>query len=189
MKRSIGAHPFIFPNPVLLVGSYDENGVPNLMTVAWGGICCSVPPSIAISPARRTLTCRNINARGAFTVCIPSESQVRQADYVGIYSGRNENKFEALGLTEVRSEAVAAPFAAEFPVVLECRVSQSIAIGEHTMQFIGEILDIKAEEGILGDDGLPDIRKVKPFAYDQVSKQYFTLGTFLAKAFSIGRKR
>lgn len=188
MKRSIGAHPFIFPNPVLLVGSYDENQVPNLMTVAWGGICCSVPPSIAVSPAKRTHTCRNITLQGAFTVCIPSENQVREADYVGIYSGRNENKFESLGLTAVKSEVVNAPFAEEFSMVLECRVSQSIEIGEHTMQFIGEILDIKAEENILGDDGLPDIVKAKPFVYDQVSKKYYALGEFLARAFTIGRK-
>ena len=188
MKKSIGTHPFIFPNPVLLIGSYDENQVPNLMTVAWGGICCSVPPSIAISPAKRTLTSRNIKKHGAFTVCIPSEDQVREADYVGIYSGRDENKFEALELTEVRSDLVTAPFAAEFGMVLECRVSQTIEIGEYTMQFIGEILDIKAEEGILGDDGLPDIKKANPFVYDQVGKKYYSLGDFLVKAFEVGRK-
>jgi len=136
------------------------------------GICCSVSPSIAISPAKRAHTCRNIKVQGAFTVCIPSENQVRETDYIGIYTGRNENKLEALGLTAVRSEVVNDPFAAEFPMVLECRVSQSIEIGEHTMHFIGQILDIKAEGSILGDDGLPDIMKAKPFVYDQVGKKY-----------------
>lgn len=189
MKRSIGAHPFIFPNPVLVIGSYDGNQVPNLMTVAWGGICCSVPPCIAISPAKRSHTCRNITAQGAFTVCIPAETQAREADYVGIYSGRNENKFEALGLTAVKSEVVNAPFAAEFPMILECRVLQGVEIGEHTMHFIGEIMDIKAEESILDADGRPDIEKAKPFVYDQVSKSYYTLGRFLAKAFAIGLKK
>lgn len=189
MKRSIGAHPYIFPNPVLLVGSYSEDEVPNLMTVAWGGICCSVPPSIAVSPARRTQTCRNIMIQGAFTVCIPSESQVREVDYAGSYSGKKENKFEALGLTAVRSAVVNAPFAAEFPMVLECRVSQSIEIGEHAVNFIGEILDIKAEESILGDDGQPDITKVKPLVYDEVGREYYALGRYLAKAFSVGLRK
>jgi flavin reductase (DIM6/NTAB) family NADH-FMN oxidoreductase RutF len=189
MKISIGPKPFIQPNPVLVIGSYDQRGVPNMMAVAWGGICCSVPPCVTISPAKRTHTYANIITTQAFTVNIPSTSFVKEADYVGIYSGKKENKFEALGLTPVRSEAVNAPYVAEFPFILECKVIRSFEIGEYTQQFIGEIVDIKAEEEILGEDGFPDIMKVQPFVYDEVGRNYYVVGDLLAKAFSVGKKK
>lgn len=189
MKVSIGPKPFIQPNPVLVIGSYDQNGTPNIMTVAWGGICCSVPPCVAISPARSARTCENIMASQAFTVNIPSTSFVEETDYVGIYSGKKENKFESLGLTPVKSQAVNAPYIAEFPFILECKVIHSYEIGLNTQQFIGEIVDIKAEEEILGENRLPDIRKVQPFVYDEVGQDYYKTGELLAKAFSIGKKK
>ena len=189
MKTSIGPHPIIQPNPVLVVGSYDKDYVPNLMTVAWGSICCSVPPCVAISPAHRTKTYENITLKQAFTVSVPTESLVREADYVGIYKGKRENKLESLNLTPIHSEIVDAPYADEFPLVLECKVIQSHQIGEHIQQFIGEIVDIKADPNILGDDNLPDIAKVQPIVYDDVGRNYFKTGDWLAKAFSIGRKK
>ncbi len=188
MKVSIGPKPFIQPNPVLVVGSYDQNGTPNIMTVAWGGICCSVPPCVVISPAKRAHTCENIMASQAFTVNIPSTSLVKETDYVGIYSGKKENKFESLGLTPVRSQAVNAPYVAEFPLILECKVIHSVEIGLYTHQFIGEIVDTKVEEEVLGEDGLPDIRRVRPFVYDEVGRNYYQIGELIAKAFSIGKK-
>jgi flavin reductase (DIM6/NTAB) family NADH-FMN oxidoreductase RutF len=188
MKKSIGPKPFLQPNPALVIGSYDGNGSPNLMTIAWGGICCSVPPCVSISPAKRTLTYENIMTTRAFTVNVPSAKLVKAIDYVGIYSGRKENKFKSLGLTEVRSDLVNAPYIAEFPFVLECKVIHSIEIGQYTMQFIGEILDIKADENILNPDQAPDIMKVEPVIYDEVGRNYYGLGQLLAKAFSVGKK-
>lgn len=188
MKKSLGAHPIIQPNVVLVVGSYDDTDQPNLMTVAWGGICCSVPPCIAITPAIRTKTYENIMHTGAFTVNIPAVSHVRVADYVGIYKGKKENKFEALKLTAIKSDLVNAPYVGEFPLVLECKVIESIKLGEHAQQFIGEILDVKADEEVLNNDGLPDIAKVRPIVYDDVGQNYFSVGPHLAKAFSIGKK-
>ena len=189
MKVSIGPKPFIQPNPVLVVGSYDRSGEPNIMTVAWGGMCCSVPPCITISPAKKSRTCENIMVSQAFTISIPSTNFVKEVDYVGIYSGRNENKFKSLGLTPVRSEKVNAPYVNEFPFILECKVIYSHEIGVDTQQFIGEIIDIKAEEEILGGDGLPDIRKVQPFVYDEVGGNYYKIGDLVAKAFLIGKKK
>ena len=124
----------------------------------------------------------------AFTVNIPSASWVKAADYVGIYSGRKENKFKSLGLTPVRSQVVNAPYVAEFPFILECSVIHELEIGEHTRQFIGEIMDIKADEKVLSEDGLPDIIKVQPIVYDEVGRNYYIVGKLLAKAFSIGKK-
>jgi len=124
----------------------------------------------------------------AFTVNIPAVSHVRETDYAGIYSGKKENKFESLGLTPVKSELVNAPYVEEFPFILECKVTHSIEIGSYTRQFIGEILDIKAEEDVLGEKKLPDIGKVQPFVYDEVDQNYYAVGELIAKAFSLGKK-
>lgn len=187
MKKSIGPKTLIQPHPVLVVGSYDRDGAPNIMTAAWGGICCSSPPCVAVSLRKATYTYGNIVASQAFTVNIPSADRVKEADYAGIYSGKTENKFESLGLTPVKSELVNAPYVREFPFALECQVLHTFEIGLHT-QFIGEIKDIKADEEMLGENGLPDYRKVKPILYDSSSSSYIAYGDRVAKAFTIGRK-
>jgi flavin reductase (DIM6/NTAB) family NADH-FMN oxidoreductase RutF len=188
MKKSLGPRALIQPNPVLIVGSYDQNDQPNIMAVAWGGICCSKPPCAAISLRQATHTYGNIQHNRAFTINIPSTSFVKEADYVGIYSGKNENKFENLGLTPVKSEVVNAPYVNEFPVVLECEVLKVVEIGLHT-QFIGEIKDIKADENILAENGWPDIAKLKPFIYNAAASEYYALGGLLGQAYTVGRKK
>src|SRR6185369_17367607 len=104
MKKSVGAKTLLFPTPVLMVGTYDREGKPNLMNAAWGGICCSQPPCIAVSLRKATYSYAAIVERKAFTIGIPSEARMREADYVGIASGRDVNKFAETGLTAVRSE-------------------------------------------------------------------------------------
>jgi len=188
MKKSIGPQTIIQPNPVLIIGSYDQNGQANMMAVAWGGICCSKPPCAAISLRQATHTYGNIQHHKAYTINIPSTSFVKEADYVGIYSGKNENKFKTLGLTPVKSDVVNAPYVKEFPVALECEVLKIVEIGLHT-QFIGEIKDIKADESILAENGLPDIAKVQPFIYNSAGSDYYALGEFLGKAYSVGRRK
>ena len=122
MKTSLGPQTIVYPHPVFIVGSYDSEGKANLMNAAWGGICCSRPPCVAVSMRAATYTHGCIMDRGAFTINIPHEGQVWEADYVGIYSGRKEDKLAATGLTAVRSELVDAPYVQEFPVVLECKL-------------------------------------------------------------------
>ncbi len=187
MKQSIGAKTIVFPTPVLIIGSYDEGGRPNLMTVAWGGICSSQPPSITISirPARQTY--RNIMKSQAFTVNIPSTDQVKAADTLGIYSGAQEDKFALTGLTPVKSEWVNAPYVEEFPLALECKVTHTLEIGVHT-QFIGEILNAIADQRVLDKDGNVDIAKVQPFCFSPSDGGYYRIGEFIGQAFSIGRK-
>ena len=187
MKKSLGARTIIYPAPVLVVGTYDDEGKPNAMTASWAGICCSRPPALAVSLREATHTYGNILHRKAFTASIPSEAQVNQADYFGIASGKREDKFAAAGLTPVRSEVVNAPYVEEFSFVLECRLLHTVEIGSHT-QFIGEIMDIKAEETVLGEEGLPDIKELRPFLYVPESRSYYGIGEYLGKAFSLGKE-
>jgi len=187
MKRSVGAKTFLYPTPVLVIGTYDEEGRPNIMTCAWGGICCSTPPCLAVSLRKATFTYGNLVARKAFTVSLPSEAAIQAADYVGIVSGREEDKFDAMGLTPVRSALVDAPYVAEFPLALECRLLHTIEIGLHT-QFIGEILDVKAEEAVLDGEGTPDVEKIRPILFAPGTRAYNAVGAFLGTAFAVGRK-
>ncbi|MDX1814874.1 MAG: flavin reductase family protein [Thermodesulfobacteriota bacterium] len=186
MKKSFGAKTLVFPAPVWVVGSYDKQGKPNVMAAAWGGICCSKPPCVAVSLRKATYSYGNIVERKAFTVNVPSEGHAREADYIGTASGRNADKFATTGLTPVKSDLVDAPYVGEFPLVLECRLLRAVEIGLHT-QFIGEILDVKADESVLGEEGLPDIEKVKPIVYSPEAGKYHGIGNSLGKAYSIGK--
>lgn len=188
MKKSIGANTIAYPTPVFIVGTYDKQGKPNAMNAAWGGICCSQPPCITVSLREATYSYGNIMHRKAFTVSIPSEQYIKEADYFGIVSGRNEDKFKATGLTPVKSDLVDAPYIKEFPFVLECSLLKSIPIGLHTA-FIGEVKDIKVDDTMLKKDGTPDIEKLNPMLFDPGARTYHAIGKFLGQAFSIGRKK
>jgi flavin reductase (DIM6/NTAB) family NADH-FMN oxidoreductase RutF len=186
MKISFGAKPLVFPTPVWIVGSYDEEGKPNVMAAAWGGICCSRPPCIAVSLRKATYSYGNIVSRKAFTVGVPSEEHVREADYIGIVSGRDTDKFASARLTPVRSALVDAPYVGEFPLVLECRLLHAIELGLHT-QFVGEILDVKAEESARDANGHLDIEKVRPILFEPEVRTYHGVGRLLGNAYSIGK--
>ena len=186
MKKSLGAKTILYPTPVLAVCTYDAEGKPNVMTAAWGGICCSVPPCVAVSLRKATYSHGNILHRQAFTVCVPSKKFARQADYFGIASGRTEDKFAAAGLTPARSELADAPYVQEFPLVLECRLAHVFELGLHT-QFVGEILDVKADEEMLDAAGKPDIEKLRPMLFAPECREYYGFGQSLGQAFSIGK--
>jgi len=186
MKQSIGAQHTVFPTPVFVVGTYDSEGKPNVMTAAWGGICCSVPPCVAVSLREATYTYRNIVERKAFTISIPSERYVKEADFFGIVSGKDVDKFSAAGLKPAKSDVVDAPYVNEFPVVLECQLLRSVEMGLHT-QFIGEIKDIKADEDLIKDDE-PLIEKIAPLIFALDNRSYYGVGKYVAKAFSIGQE-
>lgn len=186
MKQSLGAKTLATPTPVWLVGTYDAGGKPNIMTAAWGGICCSQPPCITVSLRRATHSYAAIEARRAFTVSIPSELQATEADYVGIVSGRDTDKFSACNWTPVASELVDAPYVDEAPLVVECRLLHTLELGLHT-QFVGEIVDVKADQAVLDAKGYPDITKVKPMIWDTAHRGYYGIGAFLGKAWEIGK--
>ena len=186
MKKSMGAKTIIYPTPVLIIGTYDQNEKPNMMTVAWGGICCSKPPCVAISLRKATYTYHSIVEKEAFTVNIPPENYVKESDYVGFVSGKDEDKFAATGLTPVKSDIVDAPYVEEFPLILECKLLHTTEIGLHT-QFIGEILDTKVDEEVLTSNTIVDIEKIKPIIFAPDNRSYYGVGQHLGKAFSIGK--
>jgi flavin reductase (DIM6/NTAB) family NADH-FMN oxidoreductase RutF len=186
MKKSLGPRTLVFPTPVWVVGTYDKNGKPNAMTAAWGGICCSKPPCLAVSLRKATYSYGNLVDRRAFTISVPSEAHVKEADYFGMATGREVNKFATARLTPVASILVDAPYVQEFPLILECKLLHTIEIGLHT-QFIGEILDVKADAAVLGDKGFPDIDKVRPIIFGPEIRTYHGIGAYLGQAFAIGK--
>ena len=187
MKKSLGPNTIVHPTPVFVVGSYDDAKRPNIMTAAWGGICCSDPPCVAVSLREARQTYRNIMRRGAFTISIPSARHVREADYAGLHSGKDVDKFAALKLTPVPAEKVEAPYVGEFGFVLECRVLHSFRLGAHT-QFVGEILDVKVDEAVLDAEGRIDLAKLDPMAFSPDGCAYHRIGERVAQAFSVGRE-
>lgn len=187
MKKSLGPRTLAFPTPVWVIATYDQAGRPNAMTAAWAGICCSKPPAVAVSLRKATYSYGNLMLRQAFTVNIPSEGHIKEADYLGIASGREVDKFAQANLTAVKSDLVDAPYIAEFPLVLECKVIHTLEIGLHT-QFIGEILDVKADPAVLGDKGLPVMEKVRPAVFGPEVRSYHGIGEYLGLAFAIGKE-
>ncbi len=186
MKKSLGARTLAWPNPVYLVGTYDHENKPNIMNAAWGGICSSEPPCLGVSvrPARHTYDA--IMRRRAFTVSVPSVDLVKQADFFGIASGANLNKFEAAGLTPAPGELVAAPYVKECPLVLELELVHAIRLGSH-IQFIGEIKDVKIDPNCLDEHGNPDIGLAAPILFDPALRNYHSVGPVLGKAYSLGK--
>lgn len=186
MKKSLGAKTLLYPTPVLVVGTYDADGRANAMTAAWGGIACSKPPCVSVSLRAATASHGNIMARKAFTISLPSQEYAAQADYFGVASGRDHDKFAATGLTAVRSDLVDAPYVDEFPLVLECSVVGVHELGLHT-QFIGEILDVKVDEAMLTDEGRVDLARLKPILFAMDPGTYYAIGELVGKAYSIGK--
>lgn len=188
MKKSLGAKTIAFPTPVWVVGTYDKEQKPNVMTAAWVGICCSKPPCVSVSLRKATYTYGNIMERKAFTINIPSEDYTREVDFFGLVSGKEVNKFAVTNLTPIKSEIVDAPYVEEFTLILECKVIHTIELGLHT-QFIGEIMDVKANSDVVNEKGYPSIEKVKPVIFEPGNNTYHCLGKHIGQAFSIGKRQ
>lgn len=182
MRKNFGAKAYLYPMPVLIIGSYDENGTPDTMNAAWGGISEETEISICISAEHKTT--KNIIARGAFTVSIADAENVVACDYVGIVSGNEEpDKIEKTGWHITKSEFVDAPLFDELPMALECKL---ISYDEETCRLVSEIVNVCADERILGDYGKIDLNKFSPITYDPVHHTYRKIGDVVGKAFSDG---
>lgn len=165
-KVSQGVRNFVFPEPAMVIGSYDSVGKPNIMTAAWFGVANSRPLKVSVSLRPATYSYHCIMASQAFTVNVPDASLISYVRFAGKYSGRDMNKFEETGLTPVKSEYVNAPYVKEFPIVLECKVTQYHDLGSHR-QFIGEVVDAKIDERLLDEEGKVNMDLFDPIIYGQ----------------------
>jgi flavin reductase (DIM6/NTAB) family NADH-FMN oxidoreductase RutF len=184
-KKNIGPALELCPTPVVVVGTYDGDGRPNIATLAWVGVCCSEPPSIQISLRKSRHTHGAITARGAFSVNIPPARYVAETDYVGLASGRDADKFKVAGLTPVRGETLDVPMVLEFPISMECRLTHTLELGSHDL-FVGEVVACWVDEAVLNEKGKADPKKVNPLTF--TTSGYFGLGEFIAASHNVGRK-
>lgn len=184
MRKNFGAETILYPMPVLIIGSYDENGKPDAMNAAWGGISETARISICISAGHKTT--KNIIKRKAFTVSVADEANVVAADYVGIVSGNEENdKIGKAGWHAFKSEFADAPLFEELPMALECKL---IEYDEASCRLVGEIVNVSADEKILDENGKIDPEKFNPITFDSVHKVYRKLGAVVGRAFGGGEK-
>ncbi len=179
-RINFGAKPIMFPQPVLIIATYDENGVPNAMNAAWGITTDFKEITISLSEHKTT---DNLAVRKAFTVSMATEAQMTACDYVGIESGRKvPDKFERAGFHAVKSEYVDAPLIEELPMTLECKV-KSFSGG----LLIGEIVNVSADESVI-TDGKIDPKKLRPITFDPANNAYIALGDKVGDAFKDGAK-
>lgn len=183
MKKSFGAKATLFPLPVVLIGTYAEDGEANLMTASWAGVVNSIPPMLSVSVTKARATYQGIELNREFTISFPSTKQVKEADFCGVVSHKTTNKPEALGLKHRKSEIVNAPEFEAFPAVAHCKLAKSIDLGSHTVYF-GEILDLSVEESALSDE-MPDLKKIDPIMYNNLTRSYYSLGEKIADAYKM----
>lgn len=182
MRKNFGAKSWLYPMPVLIVGTYGEGGAPNAMNAAWGGIYDTNQVMVCLADDHKTT--ENIKKNGAFTLSFATADTVAACDYVGIVSGNDvPDKFTRAGFTAERSAFVNAPVIAELPMCVECRL---IKFNEDGV-CIGEIVNISADERVL-TDGAPDAAKLRPISYDPVTHVYLALGERVGQAFFDGKK-
>ena len=182
MRKNFGAKPYTYPQPVLIIASYDENGAPDAMNAAWGGISDDTQISMCLSAGHKTV--KNILKRKAFTVSMADAAHVAACDYVGIVSANAvPDKLEKAGFHTTRSEFVDAPLIDELPMALECRL---VSYDEESCRMVGEIVNVSAEESVLDGNGKIDPGKLQPITFDPVNNAYLKLGEKVGNAFRDG---
>ena len=183
MKKNFGKQTFMYPMPVLIIATYDENGNANAMNAAWGGIHDTNQISICIDPSHKTA--KNLQIKKAFTVSMADAAHVEACDYVGIVSGNKESdKIKKAGFTVTKSEVVDAPVINELPMCLECEM---VSYDTSTGCMVANIINVSADDSVL-TDGKIDPSKLCPITYDPVNHKYIALGEIVGQAFAEGKK-
>lgn len=183
MKKNFGNKNWMFPMPVLMIATYGEDGTPDVMTAAWGGVTLEDEITICIDTSHKTWA--NIAAKKAFTVAFGTADTVAPCDYLGIVSGNETpNKVAQSGFTLTKSVFVDAPVINELPLVLECHL---VSMNEATCNVVGKIVNCAVEESAL-TEGKPDAAKMKPICFDTCAHTYRIMGDVVAQAFSAGKK-
>ena len=183
--KSFGAKPWVLPQPVLIIGTYNEDGTPNAMNAAWGGQWdCK---EIIISMGKHATT-ENLARCQDFTVAFATKNTMAAADFVGIVSAKNDSeKMKRTGWTAVKAENVNAPVFSDFPMTLECRILRKIDETEEGYYMVAEIVNVLVDESYLAEDGKPDVEKMGLITYEPVHHGYVELGKRVGNAFSDGK--
>lgn len=184
MRKNFGAKPVCYPQPVFILATYDENGVPNAMNAAWGGISDDREISICVSAGHKTMA--NILLKKAFTVSMATAEYATACDYVGIVSGNKvPDKFARAGFHATKSEFVDAPLIDELPMAMECEL---ISYDPDTCRLVGRIVNVSADEAVLNKRGKVDPAKLRPITFDPMNNAYLVLGEKVGNAFQDGKK-
>ena len=184
MRKNFGAKSWMYPMPVLIIGTYDESGTPDAMNAEWGMISDTDKVTICLDASHKTV--KNILVKKDFTVSMADAKNVIAADYVGIVSGNDvPDKVSKTGWHVTKSEFVDAPIFEELPMTLECKM---LSYDEEAELMTGEIVNICVDESILGEDGKIDLTKFQPITYDPVHHNYLTLGEKIGNAFKDGKQ-
>ena len=182
MRKNFGSKSMCYPMPVYIIATYNADGTPNAMNAAWGGISEEAEISICVDSGHKTA--KNILERKAFTVSMATAGQMAGCDYVGIVSGNKDpEKFAKAGFHATRSEFVDAPLIDELPMALECEL---ISYDPESCRLVGKIVNVCAEESVLGENGMVDVAKLRPITYDPMNHHYLVLGEKVGRAFPDG---
>lgn len=183
MRINLGAKPLTYPQPVYIIGTYDEAGIPDAMNAARGGITGNAEITFCVGRTRKTI--ENLKKTGAFTVSIATEEFLKACDYVGLVSGNDqENKFEIAGFHHTKGENVNAPIIEELPMTLECQVKE---YDERRERLIGRIINVSIDDSVMVGDKV-DVKKLNPIIYDPVNMAYWGFGEKKGNAFSDGKE-
>ena len=183
MRKDFGKKTWLYPMPVFVVAAYDNEGTPNAMVAAWGGIYTDDTIGICLSEGHKTT--KNILATRAFTVSMATASRVVPCDYIGIASGNKlPDKLVRAGFHTVKSQHVNAPLIEELPMAVECEL---VSYDQESNFLVGNIINVSADESIL-TDGKIDIAKLQPITYDPVNHDYYTIGEKAGNAFADGKQ-
>ena len=185
MRKDLGVKPAVYPMPVLMVATYDENGVVDVMNAAWGMICSSDMITLSLTETHKTV--KNLKKTKAFTVSLADVKNIEAADFFGIASGNKmADKFERSKMTATKSERVNAPIIEEFPITMECELAEIIET-DNVYSIIGKIVNVSAHEEVLDESGKIDIEKAGILMFDQFKAGYYVTGEKVGQAWQTGK--
>jgi flavin reductase (DIM6/NTAB) family NADH-FMN oxidoreductase RutF len=185
-RKDLGALPAIYPMPVLIVAAYDANGTVQAMNAAWGMACDMDKVALCIDEDHATT--KAIRQTGAFTVSLADNEHMDVADFFGIATGNKmPDKFARTGYHAEKSAKVGAPLIAEFPVTLECELAE-IVDTENLHAVIGKIVNVSADEKVLGEKDKIDPKKLGALIFDQFQSGYYVTGDQVGKAWNAGKE-
>ncbi len=182
-RKNFGAKPLTYPQPVFIIATYGEDGTPDAMNAAWGGISEENELTMCLSAGHKST--KNLLSRGAFTVSMADAEHVAACDYVGIVSANQvSDKLARAGFHTVPSTLVDAPLIEELAVAVECRVK---SYDHESCRLVGEIVNVSVDERALDENGQVDVARVRPITFDPFNNTYVALGEVVGKAFSAGK--